>query len=338
MNSATITEILKNIKETEKKEAAYAIIRNCKPIRITQKNFRQIKECKNAKITYIDGGNAEIINSSELSLQIIQTAAVTKEGKKTVKKTKTMFYTLTQAEEKEGKIIFSTKIFPVTGDAIPEEKALCIDSMDETVTEGKNRASINCIGRIARKFSEWLMCRQTAETLEEGDIIVRDGNLEVDYTNEVKYAYDTIKTLKDKKITLAGVAKTSKVFCDNGKNVTNELDDISKEDSWYYYPLAENCNTLFAKLNKKSKHVFRIDFECYEEDIDKLICALRDDSKDITFPGYPYGLIEADKYARVSNQEKDFLKTMLLAKAGKDAERLNKIMSTSNAHEILDKM
>ena len=58
--------------------------------------------------------------------------------------------------------------------------------------------------------------------------------------------------------------------------------------------------------------------------------------KDPVFIGYPYGLIEADKNARISNQEKDMLLTLFSTKFGKDWERIKESLSNIDAHEILD--
>ena len=52
--------------------------------------------------------------------------------------------------------------------------------------------------------------------------------------------------------------------------------------------------------------------------------------------GYPYGLIEADRFARVSNQERDSLKLRLRVMLGKEFKRIEKYINSTNAHEILD--
>ncbi len=54
------------------------------------------------------------------------------------------------------------------------------------------------------------------------------------------------------------------------------------------------------------------------------------------FIGYPYGLIDVDREARISNKEIEFLKTQFMIKLGKDWEKVKQAMTTNNAHEILD--
>ena len=56
----------------------------------------------------------------------------------------------------------------------------------------------------------------------------------------------------------------------------------------------------------------------------------------IIFAASIYGLVEADRIARASNQEKESLKTMLLVKLRN--KNIEKYLNASNAHEILDRI
>ncbi len=339
MNSKIIDKILTRINKTSKEKAKFAIIKDYKPIPFSENNFHKItEENYNCKVAYIDGGNTEILKSSELSLQLVQVYGCVQEDNKTVKSEKRSFYVLTQTEDVNGDIYFITNLFPLQGELLVKQEDLCINSMDATLKTGVNRASISSIGGVARKFAEWGLCNELMKEMESGDIVVRDGNLDIDVVNEKNYAELALENAKNKKIILSGLAKTSKVFCDNGNNVGVELDSYGFKGKWHYYPLAENCGTLFAKLHESSKHVFRIDFMCGDLEVDKLVKVLSENSKDMSFPGYPYGLVEADAQARVSDKEKEFLKTLLMSKAGKDLEKIEKLMTTENAHSILDNM
>ena len=57
---------------------------------------------------------------------------------------------------------------------------------------------------------------------------------------------------------------------------------------------------------------------------------------DPIFIGYPYGLVEADRVARVSNHEKESLKTMFMVKLRN--KNVEKYLSSVNAHDILDRI
>ena len=47
-------------------------------------------------------------------------------------------------------------------------------------------------------------------------------------------------------------------------------------------------------------------------------------------------MIEADRNARISNQEKDMMLTFFSTKLGKDWEKIKESITSIDAHEILD--
>ena len=97
------------------------------------------------------------------------------------------------------------------------------------------------------------------------------------------------------------------------------------------------ADILFAKLHEKSRHAFRIEvYNRQNEKIPELAAELSENSKEITFPGYPYGLIIADKMARISEKETEYIKAKIAATAGKKWEAIGRSLSAANAHEILD--
>ena len=94
-----------------------------------------------------------------------------------------------------------------------------------------------------------------------------------------------------------------------------------------------------TKLNKNSRYIFKLEiFNKNKFDINEILSILKSNSKDPVFLGYPYGLIEADKFARIGNREKDYLKTIFLAKLGKDNEKIAQYLNTMNAHSVLDRI
>lgn len=59
-------------------------------------------------------------------------------------------------------------------------------------------------------------------------------------------------------------------------------------------------------------------------------------SRDIVFPGYPYGLLVADRFARVSNEENGYLLGLFEALAGKIWKQIHVGIHLLNAHDVLD--
>ena len=130
---------------------------------------------------------------------------------------------------------------------------------------------------------------------------------------------------------------------DTGNSITNALNKFNFKGKWLYHPIAEissdehRADMAFVKLHDKSKYIFR--FEIYKEQKDKIkdvAGLLADNCKDPVFVGYPYGLIEADRNARITNNEKDMMKTFFSVKFGRDWERIKETLTSVDAHEILD--
>ena len=71
---------------------------------------------------------------------------------------------------------------------------------------------------------------------------------------------------------------------------------------------------------------------------EEVMAELKNNAKDLSFPGYPYGLILADKLARVSDKEAEYLKAKFFAAAGSKWSNLKNRMAAVNAHEVLDRM
>ncbi|MCK4551126.1 MAG: hypothetical protein KAT91_04180, partial [Candidatus Aenigmarchaeota archaeon] len=67
---------------------------------------------------------------------------------------------------------------------------------------------------------------------------------------------------------------------------------------------------------------------------------LSKNSVDISFPGYPYALIDADRCARVRKSEIEHHRMMFLSTASKTPllKELSHHISATDAHGILDRM
>lgn len=87
-----------------------------------------------------------------------------------------------------------------------------------------------------------------------------------------------------------------------------------------------------VKLHERARHVFLVHGATKEQ-----LHILAHASTDAVFPGYPYGLVLADKLARVSKEEQSSLK--ITAKAMlKELRSVEAAMAASDSHDILDSM
>ena len=99
---------------------------------------------------------------------------------------------------------------------------------------------------------------------------------------------------------------------------------------------------LAVKLHPRSKHVFR--FEILNSQAEEMrnfngiVGLLARNASDLTFPGYPYGLIEADRIARVRDEEVEPFRIQLLsALSGLGAWReLEAFIHAMDAHSVID--
>ena len=101
---------------------------------------------------------------------------------------------------------------------------------------------------------------------------------------------------------------------------------------------------FIIKLSRNSNRIFRfeVDRKTFEElsdlQINEIFSTIMRNSNDLSFIGYPYGLIDADNMARVSYDESDEYRgiiTSVLTKSGASKEFLRHIQA-KDAHDILN--
>ena len=328
--------------------------------KIDIKNFHKIeKTISNKKIAFIDGGNAEIIGSANFSLNIIRTCYVIYQNNRKIAAKRLEVLAFVKAVSKNDEIYFKTTFFNLNNNLKFDE--ISFNSLDHTLMFGINRAEINNVVNAIRRFAELKLAKYVSDN-NFCDIIVLDGNLQCTLTNEKSYFDDLYNSCEKNNIILTALSKTNSLFTESGNLLSAILSGISSMDSWFYYPIADIENSshkaemFFVKFHEKSKHVFRFEifnmsanrkaisehaqkskiFDIQKTKAEQAINKISSNCTDPIFIGYPYGLVEADRIARVSNNEKESLKTMLLVKLKNKS--IEKYLSAVNAHEILDKI
>jgi len=325
-------------------------------------SFIPILESKSDKrAAYIDGGNQEILGAPNFSVQINRLYFnVFKEQTRILPKSlpsKIEFYSATLPDYRHDEIFYDTKIFPLKdelADLVPDEHHLSFSSTDRTVTIGTQRADIERVASIARRFAEWEFAKHVIENeLEEGDIVVHDGALQTGFTNEQIYTKRAFDAATKKGVTFTGLSKTSALFTTTGLSLLGAVQKLAEEykvaESWCL-PVAKVLNVhhnafiYVVKLHENARHVFR--YEVYgdqarkmsEQGLGEITSVLAENSKDIAFPGYPYGLIDADRFARVSGNEIEKYQVLLLSEISKLGKwkDIARHVSSGDAHSVLD--
>ncbi len=301
------------------------------PIEFSAGNYREIGRGKGNAIVFVDGGNSELVKTANLSLQAMRVAAVVVKGGKITGSRRKEFYVLATESENNGKI---------------ERKAKIYDNGNEIeVTEAGdgNSGKLVKMCESIRKCSEIKLASEMAEECGQESIVVLDGTLEAANEMEKRHYQQLYHEAGMRNVMIAAVAKTSALMTDKGDSFAALVNENSGSGCWHYYPVAKVRTAMhlaemfFAKLNESSRHVFRC--EVYKEQAGRMAevaAELRENSRDLSFPGYPYGLVMADKLARVSDREAGYLRAKLFTAAGKKWQKLESSLSAVNAHEILD--
>lgn len=291
------------------------ILFNNKLIKTDPLNFKEIKSSQESKtIAFIDGGQAEILSAGNFCLSFIRVFALVMKENKKFKTYKNEFYLFTKAKYENQDLFYESKIFPLN-EKLFEESTLFISSNDSSIRTGTERAPITKITNIARRFAELALASKV-----QADYTLLDGTLQPSFKNEEKLLAQLPKNT-------SALAKTSNLFTISSNSPAVLLAQLSPFSCWSYF--LQN-QTYFVKLHKAAKHVFR--FEGNPE----ILLYLIPNSQDPLFLGYPYGLILADQFARISNQEKNSLKTKFLL--DKENQAILKYLNSTNAHEILDNL
>ncbi|MBI2176239.1 hypothetical protein HYU40_02715 [Candidatus Woesearchaeota archaeon] len=299
---------------------------------ITAAGWMPIGEAKGGKIAFVDGGNSPIIKTPAAELQRIRTAAVATSGKKLTEVAQKEGYILARLQpDSSGKLHFNAKL---------TDSTLEIGSSDiEGISSKENELTKFC--EAARRIAEIKTAESAVKKLD-GGFAVLDGTLEAFSENEKKALEGLFSAAAEKDVIIGAVAKTCSLLTSNGEPLIEAAERTSSGKDGYVL-VAEgiserhNAAVAVAKLNKSANYLFRVE-AATAEDLKKLLPELKSQSNDLAFPGYPYGLIMADRFARVSDNDADVTKAKIRATADGETRKLLQSEKALDAHSILDSM
>jgi hypothetical protein len=314
------------------------------------------------KIASIDGGNSELVGAPNFSIQLNRVFFNIFDGPKRITETiipnRIEFFSTTFTTPDDGHIFYKTLIFPLSEVAdvnFPSPNDLCFDSRDRRLMIGDSRAEISRVASIARRFAEWEYARQVVETeMDEGDLIVMDGTLRTAFQNESMYAKRAYKSAMRKGVIYSGFSKTCRLFTTTGLSLIGAVGKLAADahvgPTWYYNPIAESLSPdhegsiYIVKLHEQSPRTFRYEIQSEQdknlddEEIGEIFSQLYVNSSDVSFPGYPYGLIDADDNSRVRSEEKEMYRIIMLSEASKRGSwaKFSRHVQSTDAHNILN--
>ena len=280
-----------------------------------QQRYQRIFDLPETRtIAFVDGGQAEIVRAGNFTVSFIRIHAQIFADLKKKDFQHHEFFVVTTANWHHDKIWYKSVIFTEKEKLFPEEQ-LFVDSADPLLRRGAERAGTDLIMSMARRFAELAVAKKI-----NADFVVLDGTLEATFPGEEK-------VLAELPSTVCAIAKSSSLLTQKGNSPAVLLQKYGLTQPWFY-PLNER--TAFVKLHANAKHVFR--FAGNREVLPYLL----PHAADALFLGYPYGLVFADKMARVSNQEQKALSArILLSSENKD---ILEYLTTQDANAILDSL
>ena len=356
-----IKSIIKNLgTELSQKEHTDIVLNNGKGERfeIIPSGFRQIMPVRAPKkIAFIDGGDAILDESPNYLITLNRIYFSMFCGKKRIKtgmspRIQFFSYVLSRIVTEDGlkKIKYDTRLFPHNAaDAkfLPKEDDL------SSSTEQTNLLQSSKLNSIARKFAEWQFSYKIVEDeLDAGDMLMIDGSLQTGFKNEIKYANRLYDLAIKKGVIVCGLAKTSRLITESGDPLFARIDEISQDvkyDKWYVRVAEEISRddrgfTFAVRLHGNSKFVFR--FEILREQLEKMddselnsvLASLAENAKDVAMPGYPYGAIDADRFAQIRKDELNMYRRFMLAERSQYPEwkKLEKYSASLAAHDALN--
>lgn len=313
-------------------------------------------------LAFVDGGTASILSAADFSVSLNRVAGVLFEGdkSKSFKKIPEVieFYTATILQPMtDGNLAYNIQLFPREPkfrEFLPDEEII-IPLKEVRELMGRAMPKIEIIGGLAMRFGEWAYATKLIEhELEEGDIFVRDGSLQTGYKDEILLVRELHSTATEKGVFITGLSKTCRLITKSGDSLISLIDMMASKkhskEKWYYHPIlrmtkADNlADVYFVKLHKSARSPFRFDIYLDQsENLDQqekevIISNLAANSTDLSFPGYPYGLIKADQLSRVSKREIGPQQIQLMSEFDSDlyAKYILPRIRSIDAHDLLN--
>ncbi len=313
-------------------------------------------------IIYVDGGNAEIASGDLWSLNQLRIAVVQFRSKKRISQTISEALVTIQVVDDKVKLSFIEGNDDLLFNPMIIEKndllnEVAIDSDLKTVSVDAVRRLLEL--KAIRSFVE-------NNNIKNSSLVI-DGSLVPHNSLDVVEISNLAKLSNANNCFLSGISKSSQMQTNQFRNLNDTVNyNADKNRSFLFGPFSQyndefgtKINISIIKLHPKADYSFRFDyFSGYNinqnnlnrmdsaslleqlslhlpQSIKNKVIELLNVSREPSFLGYPYGLIFADRIARVSYEETNFIKTKFKSFLSKEERQL---FTKQNAHSFLDNM
>ena len=182
---------------------------------------------------------------------------------------------------------------------------------------------------LPRTLGEWLMAGEAARTLRPGDHIILDGSLSVWGDACRGLARSVLEEARRNGVMVCGLSKTTELRVEGGRPLLDWVQGrygAGATAPWYVEighppadPRAGDYHTVVVNLHPDSRWAYRLDIDAVmlkstgREGMESVLASLAANASHSYMPGYPYGMIRADRFARVRRDEARMAGARLMA-------------------------
>lgn len=310
------------------------------------------------KIAFIDGGNGTIASSPNFVISFNRIYYCIFQGKKklhTLPDLRVQFFSqmhrVVKSISGQNKITYNATLFPYD----ISHKRYLPDVADINKGVKSVATDDSRVYTLPRSLGEWRLALKSLDSLDSGDVLVMDGSLTTISSIERNYADILFEKAQRKDVTVCAISKTTRLLTKSGEPLLNRINEISKKvkhDMWRLDVVRglsphDPGFVMAIKLHPQARFSFRFEIlqkqheQMDDTRINDILSGLAANSDDMSFLGYPYGLVDADRFAQVRNNDiqmycgllESKMRTSLLSKVIKNIrgfqahDRLNEVTS-----------
>jgi len=288
---------------------------------------------------FVDGGQCEVVKTPSAELHWVRTAVVFVEGRKLASVRRKEGYLLATAVVEKDEAKYCVEFFESSLDH--DEK---LEFKKAELVSENEASALGKAAETARRLSELGAARWAVKELGKRNgqkLVVLDGTLETFTGLERKELELLMGEAKENDVLILSVAKTCTILTDSGESLIAAADRIGNGQGYVVAAAGakekHNAVVAIARLDDASSYLFRVE-AATEGELKNALSSLTLQSNDLAFPGYPYGLMMADRFARISNADLELTRSRIMATAGTKLKAVMKQARALDAHGILDRM
>lgn len=318
------------------------------------------------RIAFVDGGNATLGEAPSFMMGINRVYYSLFRGslrQKPARQPRIEFFSCVTAGPSAPSVgsaadkgAYTTRLFARSAldrGRLPPDDDLAITT-DDIKDRGASRDSLLA---VPRNLAEWAAAEFVLdEELDGGDILVMDGTLQTRSMRETKFATPICRKAAEKGIVLCGLAKTSTLVTSDNLPLISRASKLAEKAGYggkrWFVGVCDRATsndmgyTYIAKFHEKSRYVFRLGILSEQhagmsaDDVKSVLASIAANARDISMPGYPYGAIDADRFAKVRMHEasmhKNMLNSELMGRPG--GEDILSQMQFMSMHQVLNRV